>query len=130
MSDVAYIKVFRPPFFGAYLGGSGGAIAVYTRRGDEGGMYDVTGLKRIKLEGYSRPTNWENTLSDPDKKKKPVRDIRKTMYWNPSIQLDKDVSQYRIQFNNNDVTTRFRLIAEGINKEGKLIRFERILSQQ
>lgn len=129
MSDVAYIKVFRPPFFGAYLGGSGGAIAVYTRRGDEGGMYDVTGLKRIKLEGYSRPTNWEKTLSDPDKKKKPVRDIRKTMYWNPSIQLDKDVSQFRIQFNNNDVTTRFRLIAEGVNKEGKLIRLEKIIQQ-
>ncbi|MFN4975352.1 MAG: hypothetical protein ACK5GV_08915 [Bacteroidota bacterium] len=129
MSDVAYIKVFRPPFFGAYLGGSGGAIAVYTRRGDEGGMYDVTGLKRIKLEGYSRPTNWENNLTDPDSKKKPVRDIRKTLYWSPSIQLDKDVNTYTIRFKNNDVTTRFRLIAEGVNKAGKLIRLEKIIQQ-
>ncbi|MFN9589770.1 MAG: hypothetical protein ACK56A_05220 [Bacteroidota bacterium] len=129
MSDVAYIKVFRPPFFGAYLGGSGGAIAVYTRRGDEGGMYDVTGLKRIKLEGYSRPTNWENNLTDPDNKKKPVRDIRKTLYWSPSIQLDKDVNTYTIRFKNNDVTTRFRFIAEGVNKAGKLIRLEKIIQQ-
>ena len=129
MSDVAYIKVFRPPFFGAYLGGSGGAIAVYTRRGDEGGMYDVTGLKRIKLEGYSRPTNWENNLTDPDSKKKPVRDIRKTLYWSPSIQLDKDVNTYTIRFKNNDVTTRFRFIAEGVNKAGKLIRLEKIIQQ-
>ena len=129
MSDVAYIKVFRPPFFGAYLGGSGGAIAVYTRRGDEGGMYDVTGLKRIKLEGYSRPTNWENSLTDPDNKKKQVRDIRKTLYWSPSIQLDKDVNTYTIRFKNNDVTTRFRLIAEGVNKAGKLIRLEKIIQQ-
>jgi hypothetical protein len=129
MSDVAYIKVFRPPFFGAYLGGSGGAIVVYTRRGDEGGMYDVTGLKRIKLEGYSRPNNWETTLSDPEKNKKPVRDIRKTLYWNPSVQLDKDVNTYSIRFKNNDVTTRFRLIAEGVNKEGKLIRLEKIIEQ-
>jgi hypothetical protein len=129
MSDVAYIKVFRPPFFGAYLGGSGGAIVVYTRRGDEGDMYDVTGLKRIKLEGYSRPNNWETTLSDPEKNKKPVRDIRKTLYWNPSVQLDKDVNTYSIRFKNNDVTTRFRLIAEGVNKEGKLIRLEKIIEQ-
>jgi hypothetical protein len=32
-SDVAMIKVFRPPFMGAFLGGPGGAIAVYTRSG-------------------------------------------------------------------------------------------------
>jgi hypothetical protein len=129
MSDVAYIKVFRPPFVGAYLGGSGGAIVVYTRRGDEGGMYDVTGLRRIKLEGYSRPTNWESTLSDPDNNKKQVRDIRKTLYWNPSVQLDKNVNTYTIRFKNNDVTTRFRLIAEGVNKEGKPIRLEKIIMQ-
>jgi DNA replicative helicase MCM subunit Mcm2 (Cdc46/Mcm family) len=92
-------------------------------------MYDVTGLKRIKLEGYSRPNNWETTLSDPEKNKKPVRDIRKTLYWNPSVQLDKDVNTYSIRFKNNDVTTRFRLIAEGVNKEGKLIRLEKIIEQ-
>jgi hypothetical protein len=129
MSDVAYIKVFRPPFVGAYLGGSGGAIVVYTRRGDEGGMYDVTGLKRIKLEGYSRPTNWESTLSDPDNNKKQVRDIRKTLYWNPSVQLDKNVNTFTIRFKNNDITNRFRLIAEGVNKEGKPIRLEKIIMQ-
>jgi len=129
MSDVAYVKVFRPPFVGAYLGGSGGAIVVYTRRGDEGGMYDVTGLRRIKLEGYSRPTNWESTLSDPDNNKKQVRDIRKTLYWNPSVQLDENVNTYTIRFKNNDVTTRFRLIAEGVNKEGKPIRLEKMIMQ-
>ena len=34
INDVALIKVFRPPFFGA-LGGGSGAIAVYTKEGDE-----------------------------------------------------------------------------------------------
>ena len=32
-TDIALIKVFRPPFFGAFGGGPGGAIAVYTKRG-------------------------------------------------------------------------------------------------
>ena len=36
MSDVAMIKVYRPPFFGAFGGGSGGAIAVYTKKGASG----------------------------------------------------------------------------------------------
>lgn len=129
MSDVAYIKVFRPPFFGAYLGGSGGAIAVYTRRGDEGGIYDVTGLQKIKLEGYARPTSWETIVLNPDEKKKPIKDIRKTIYWNSSVPLDKEVNQFIIRFNNNDVTTRYRLIAEGFNKEGRLVRYEKIIGQ-
>jgi hypothetical protein len=35
-ADIAYVKVFRPPFYGAYLGGAGGAIAVYTKDGSNG----------------------------------------------------------------------------------------------
>lgn len=34
LSDVAMIKVFRPPFFGGVGGGSGGAIAVYLKKED------------------------------------------------------------------------------------------------
>jgi len=33
-SDIALIKVFRPPFYGVSMGSAGGAIAVYTKRGD------------------------------------------------------------------------------------------------
>lgn len=35
MNDIAFIKVFRPPFVGAVGGGGSGAIAVYTKEGDE-----------------------------------------------------------------------------------------------
>lgn len=34
MNDVAIIKIFRPPFLGSF-GGANGAIAVYTKNGDE-----------------------------------------------------------------------------------------------
>jgi len=34
VSDIAFVKVFRPPFMGGF-NGSGGAIAVYTRKGDD-----------------------------------------------------------------------------------------------
>lgn len=129
MADVAYVKVFRPPFYGAYLGGSGGAIAVYTRRGDEPRKYDFGSLRRVTLEGYTKPTNWESTLNPSDDRKKLNKDIRKTLYWNPSVQLDGEVGAYRFRFNNNDVATRFRVVAEGFNKEGKLVRFEKIIAK-
>ncbi len=34
VNDVAYIKVFRPPFMGGF-NGANGAIAIYTRRGND-----------------------------------------------------------------------------------------------
>jgi len=37
-ADIAYVKVFQPPFYGAYLGGAGGAIGVYTKDGSYGGL--------------------------------------------------------------------------------------------
>ena len=129
MADIAYVKVFRPPFYGAYLGGSGGAIVVYTKKGDEPSNYDFANLRRVKLEGYSRPVSWERSLTYDDDRKKPNKDIRKTLYWNPSIQLDKELGAFKFQFNNNDISTRYRVIAEGFNKEGKLIRYEQIIAK-
>ena len=129
MLDVAYVKVFRPPFLGTFAGGSGGAIAIYTRRGDDYKKDDISNLRKVKLYGYTKPTSWESTLNPTDDRKKPNKDIRKTLYWNPSVQLDGEVGAYRFRFNNNDVTTRFRVIAEGFNKEGKLVRFEKIIAK-
>ncbi len=130
MADVAFIKVFRPPFYGAYLGGSGGAIVVYTKRGDEPKNYDFSSLRRVQLEGYSRPMNWENSLIYQDDRKKPNKDIRKTLYWNPSIQLDGGaMGSFKFKFNNNDVTTRYRVIVEGFNKQGKLVRLEKVIAR-
>ena len=52
MSDVALIKVFRPPFLGAPGGGSGGAIAVYSKKGSAR-TADVKGLDFAKVPGYT-----------------------------------------------------------------------------
>jgi hypothetical protein len=37
VGDIAFVKVFRPPFYGAYLGGAGGAIGIYLKDGSKGG---------------------------------------------------------------------------------------------
>jgi hypothetical protein len=56
VNDIAYIKVFRPPFFGSIGGGSGGAIAIYTKKGKDGrkASPDARGLENTILGGYSR----------------------------------------------------------------------------
>lgn len=49
-ADIAIVKVYPPPFFGA-TGGSGGAIAVYTRRGEYSAN---TGNRHVfRVKGYT-----------------------------------------------------------------------------
>lgn len=128
MSDVAYIKVFRPPFFGASGGGAGGAISIYTRKGGDvrqapgpgnGGLgYQILAGYTPYKEFYS-PNYSVNNNSQPD--------VRTTLYWNPYILTDKKNKTYKIEFYNNDISKKLRVVLEGINAEGKLTRIEKIL---
>ncbi len=124
MSDVAMIKIFRPPFFGAAGGGVGGAIAVYTKKGaDLSGS--IKGLDFANLAGYSAikqfySPNYE-TNNDPT-----VADYRTTLYWNSFILMDKTNRRVMIPFYNNDNCKKMRVIIEGINELGQLTREEKI----
>lgn len=53
-ADIAYVKVFRPPFYGAYLGGAGGAIAVYTKDGSNG--FFTGNRNSFLVNGYTPET--------------------------------------------------------------------------
>ncbi len=61
-NDIAMIKVFSPPFMGAFNGGAGGAIAIYTKRG--GGVVVSRFKNRFLLNGY---TPLEFVLTPPYK---------------------------------------------------------------
>lgn len=52
MADIAIVKAYPPPFFGAPGGGAGGGIAVYTRRGGEAGYFPAD--KHVfRVRGYT-----------------------------------------------------------------------------
>lgn len=125
MSDIAYIKVFRPPFMGAIGGGGSGAIAVYTKRGGESRNDDFVGLNKVTVTGYSPVKEFyspnfaekNNPLHDFD-------DLRTTLYWEPYIFLDKERKKTAISFYNNDISKKLRIVIEGVNENGKLTRVE------
>lgn len=50
-------------------------------------------------------------------------DFRETIYWNPTIQTDKN-GKAVVEFYNSDASSTFRVIAEGIGWNGKLGRAE------
>ncbi|WEK37627.1 MAG: hypothetical protein P0Y53_08940 [Candidatus Pseudobacter hemicellulosilyticus] len=129
VNDIAYVKAFRPPFFGAPGGGSGGAIAVYTKRGGDVGKNDSPipgGMEKNRLIGYAAPRQFyspdysEPALNDVD-------DVRTTLYWSPYLLMDKNTRKSTIIFYNNDVTRKMKLVLEGYNEEGRLTRVEKIL---
>lgn len=126
--DVAMIKVFRPPFFGAPGGGSGGAIAVYTRKGGEVKRNDANakGLENTVLGGYSRFKEFYSPSYE-----KPAEnfetDNRTTLYWNPYIITTKKSPRTRIQFYNNDITKKLQVVLEGVNGDGKMTRVVKLI---
>lgn len=124
MADVALIKVFRPPFFGATGGGSGGAIAVYTKKGASLNN-DFKGLPFANISGYSVIREFYSpdysTNTDPT-----VKDYRTTLYWSPNVFIDKNSRRITLPFFNSDNCKKIRVIVEGINELGLLTREERI----
>lgn len=55
VADIAIVKAYPPPFFGAPGGGSGGGIAIYTRRGGEA-EYLSADKHVFRVKGYTPST--------------------------------------------------------------------------
>jgi len=123
IADIAYIKAIRPPFFGSAGGGSGGAIAIYTKRGNnnKGKNIKSVGMEYAALGGYSIFKEFFN----PDYEKPSENfeeDNRTTLYWNPYVLTNKRNPRIRIEFYNNDISKKLQIVLEGTNANGKLAR--------
>ncbi len=127
MTEVAYIKVFRPPFFGASFGGSGGAVAVYLKKGANRNNNAGTGMESVKLFGYSLLKEFYNPDYENESPNNNKEDLRTTLYWNPFIIMDKNKRRVILPFFNNDHTKKLRVVIEGLNEYGQLTSEEKII---
>lgn len=129
VSDIAYIKIFRPGE-SVVSGGGGGVIAIYTRKGgDSQPNPNAKGLNSVQFAGYSPVKQFYSPDYATPSERDAYDDARVTLYWNPTIYLDKNRRRLRIKFYNNDITKRFRLVLEGINTDGKLIHVEKEVAE-
>lgn len=127
MTDVAYIKVMRPPFFGSFGGGSGGAIAVYTRRGGDVKSEPGKGLDSKEIGGYTKFKQFYSPNYAVADARHEQPDVRSTLYWNPYVLTDPKTHRVSLEFYNSDITKKMRVVIEGMNKEGRLMHFEQIV---
>ena len=127
VSDVAYIKVFRPPFFGGSGGGSGGAIAIYTRRGNDAQNVPGKGLASNSISGYTVIRQFYAPNYSSFNAANERQDLRTTLYWNPQVITTALKNKVLLTFYNNDVSKKFRVIIEGMSKDGRLVHLEQIM---
>ncbi len=124
VTDIAYIKVFTPPFMGGF-GGGNGAIAIYTRRGDEARPANSPGgMNKNKLFGYNAIREFYSPKYSEFARPDDTKDLRTTLYWNPNIMTGGKAREVIIPFYNNDVSKAFHVVLEGMLSDGRLVRHE------
>ena len=127
VANVAYIKVFKPGFVGGVGSGDGGAIVIYTRMGGDGQTVTEKGLDNDLVIGYTPTREFyspDYTKINTDENK---IDYRTTLYWNPSIITTPDGNTVNLTFYNNDITTSFRVVIEGMTTDGHLAHVEKVI---
>jgi len=127
VSNVAYIKVFRPGFVGGVGSGDGGAIVIYTKMGKDGeSLSSVKGLDNNLVNGYTVVREFYSpdydTTTDNSKK-----DLRTTLFWNPTLTTSPGQNKVNVTFFNNDFTDAFKVIIEGVTKDGRLTHIEKVI---
>ncbi|MEO7530232.1 MAG: hypothetical protein ABIS69_02440 [Sediminibacterium sp.] len=124
MSEIAYVKVFRPPFMASSGSGASGAIAIYTKKASDNTNL-IKGLNNALITGYAPYKEFFSPDYTVAQSKLP--DTRSTIYWNPYVLTDKKLRTVKLEFYNNDITKKFRIILEGVNAAGKLAHVEKII---
>ncbi|EKB48781.1 TonB-dependent receptor plug domain-containing protein [Cecembia lonarensis] len=122
--DLAAVEIFKDAatlaVFGA--GGANGAIALYSKRG--AGMESVgDGVLNVRFPGYS--VSKEFYIPSYNKENSPAPDYRTTLYWNPRIQWTDNSAN--IEFFNNDVVQKFKVVVQGMDRFGRLSYLEQEL---
>jgi len=118
MKDILFIKFLEKNSAAKGLP----TLAITSRQSiDQNNMINnKTGLTLIK--GYTPSKEFYSPQYPPNGTNYPAVDLRSTLYWNPLILIDKNHRKVKCSFYNNDVSNKFRVVVEGINKAGKLTR--------
>jgi hypothetical protein len=55
------------------------------------------------------------------------RDLRTTLYWNPNVTASPGKREVVLSFYNNDVSNAFRVVIEGMTRDGRLAHVEQVM---
>jgi TonB-dependent SusC/RagA subfamily outer membrane receptor len=114
VNDVDRVEILKGPTAAIYgMRGANGVIAVYTKKG----FYYKRGEIRFKMLGYHTPKKFYSPKYEADTENNESEDLRKTVYWNPSVKTDKN-GKAHISFYQSDIVDDFEIVIEGMDKNG------------
>ncbi len=121
-SNVALVSVFSTgPFAGA-----GGALMIYTKKGDDRPTFNNAKSASFNIEGFSPSKEFFSPDYDHSSQSV-INDDRTTLYWNPYLKTSSSGKKIHFSFYNSDKAKRLRLVLEGILEDGRMVHFEKII---
>ncbi|MGV6945897.1 TonB-dependent receptor plug domain-containing protein [Sphingobacterium kyonggiense] len=123
--DVASVEVLRninyTSIYGSY--GGNGLIVITSKTGRDAsrGNFQPRGLLAIQPKGISLMKEYYKPEYDVDSNKQFDQDLRMTIHWEPGIVTD-DHGKASFNFFTSDEIGTYRMIIEGLDVEGRLIR--------
>jgi hypothetical protein len=123
VAELAYIKLM-PSSVAASGGGT--ALAIYRKKGADLSAAMESPTDIVNYSGYTVIKEFYN----PDYDKQPDNskaDKRMTLSWNPSLFVAEVNPVIPVIFYNNDQTKRFKIVAEGVTSDGRMLMIEKII---
>ena len=122
VSEIALVQIYGP----GLLGGPAGAVAIFTKQGDDRTFSSSTSLNSVKLEGFSPVKEFFSPDYDNDPSNT-TNDKRTTLYWDPHLITGEKDTKIHFSFFNTDNTKRMKVVLTGVTMNGKLLYVEKII---
>ena len=122
MSDIAFVKLFATSIAAP---GGGAAMVVYTKKGADKELPSFARTGVISYQGYTIVKEFytpEYKLRQGDE-----ADKRITLHWLPAVFSAGVNLRIPLTFYNNARTKRFKVVAEGITADGRMLMLEKII---
>ena len=130
-SDMSSLSLLRGAD-AAILGsrGSAGAIVITLKDGKDIPARPAQGIITCTPLGYSDSVEFYHpTYDTPEKKNDQRSDLRSTIYWNPTLQLDAN-GKATIEYYTPDSTAPEDITIEGVDKNGKVCRIVQTINNK
>lgn len=110
-------------FMPGYYPNTNGAVVITTKSGFVQKPKKSLNIERIEPLGYQQAVEFYSPKYEtPEQKDSSTPDLRTTIYWKPNIVFSPK-REALIDFYSADTPTTYQVIGEGVNNNGKLIRF-------
>ena len=125
MSQVSYIKYIPGIVIGSSFVTSRGALYIYTKKGDEPqNLKETITRKSVLIKGYDISKGF-NLVRYNTNSKMTGEDYRSTLYWNPNISFDAGTQSIDIEYYNNDISKKHKVVIKGINEKGEVFEIQK-----